>query len=533
MKNLGIGVRLGIGFGVVLLLSALMIALGVFRLQEVASRTQEMMEQPLTKERLVSDWYRYMHTSVRRTTAVAKSSDPTLGAFFADETKRSFKTIGELRDKIEPLLSTPAEKEAFEQILKVREPYNASRDRIVKLKDAGQTDEANQVLEKEFVPAGDAYLGQIQKLLDIQRASIDATAQEINAIYQRARQRLILLGLVVLGIGVAFAWWLTIGITRPLHQAVAVARTVASGDLTSRIEAHGKDETGQLLQALADMNANIARIVGQVRHGTEAIAIGTSQIAAGNSDLSQRTEEQASSLQETASSMEELTSIVRQNADNAKQASSLAVNASEIAVKGGEVVGEVIHTMDEINGASRKVVDIISVIEGIAFQTNILALNAAVEAARAGEQGRGFAVVAGEVRSLAQRSATAAKEIKALIGDSAERVEKGSELVGNAGKTMEEIVSAVKRVTDIMGEISAASAEQSAGIEQVNQAVSQMDTVTQQNAALVEQAAAAAGSLEEQAQRLKQAVASFRLPSSSHTVSEKGSAAPALRAVAA
>ncbi|AQV98538.1 HAMP domain-containing protein [Cupriavidus necator] len=511
MKNLGIGVRLGIGFGVVLLLSALMTVFGMVRLQQVAEHTHAMMQQPLTKERLVSDWYRLMHTSVRRTTAVARSADPSLGAFFAAETKASIEGIAALRDKIQPLLSSEEEKAAFQKILSVRDPYNNGRDKITKLKQEGLTEEANQVLEKEFVPAGDAYLAEIQKLLDIQRGSIDATAREVDGIYVNARNSLIALGVVVLAIGIAFSVWLTVGITRPLHRAVAVARTVALGDLTSRIDVDSRDETGQLLQALADMNANILRIVRQVRAGTESIVSGTSQIAAGNTDLSQRTEEQASSLQQTAASMEELTSIVRQNADNARQASTLAVNASDIAEKGGDAAGKVAETMEEINGASRKVVDIIAVIEGIAFQTNILALNAAVEAARAGEQGRGFAVVAGEVRTLAQRSASAAKEIKALIGDSVDRVEKGSMQVTQAGQTMVEIVAAVKRVTDIMGEISAASAEQSAGIEQVNQAVTQMDTVTQQNAALVEEAAAAAGSLEEQAQRLKEAVSTFRL----------------------
>ncbi|CAG2152459.1 methyl-accepting chemotaxis protein [Cupriavidus numazuensis] len=511
MKNFGIGVRLGIGFGVVLVLCALMSAFGIMRLQQVAERTHDMMQQPLTKERLVSDWYRLMHTSVRRTTAVAKSADPSLGAFFAKETKASLEGIAALRDKMQPMLTSEAEKAAFAKILQVREPYNASRDKITKLKQEGLTEEANAVLEKEFVPAGDAYLAEIQKLLDIQRTSIDATAAEINTIYVNARNSLIMLGVLVLAIGVAFAVWLTRGIIRPLGHAVDIARTVASGDLTSRIRVDSQDETGQLLHALSEMNTNILHIVRDVRTGTEAIASGTSQIAVGNTDLSQRTEEQASSLQQTAASMEELTSIVRQNADNAKQASALAVNASEIAAKGGDVADKVAETMEEINGASRKVVDIIAVIEGIAFQTNILALNAAVEAARAGEQGRGFAVVAGEVRSLAQRSATAAKEIKALIGDSVDRVEKGSTLVAQSGQTMLEIVEAVKRVTDIMGEISAASAEQSAGIEQVNQAVTQMDSVTQQNAALVEEAAAAAGSLEEQAQRLKQAVATFRI----------------------
>jgi len=511
MKNLGIGVRLGIGFGVVLLLSTLMTALGVLRLQDVADRTHAMMQQPLAKERLVSGWYRLMYASVLRTTAIARSNDPTLGAFFAAETKYAVDAIAAHRANVKPMLTSDAERAAYERILVVRIPYNESRDKIMKLKQDGLTDEANRVLETEFMPASEAYIAETQKLLDIQRASIDATAAEINRIYESARNGLITLGVSALAIGVAFAWWLTVGITRPLHRAVGFARTVAAGDLTSRIDVDTRDETGQLLEALREMKENILGIVKEVRNGTEVIAIGTSQIAAGNIDLSQRTEEQASSLQDTTSSMEELMSIVRHNADSAKQASSLAVNASDVATQGGEVVDQVVQMMEEINTSSHKVVDIISVIEGIAFQTNILALNAAVEAARAGKQGRGFAVVAGEVRSLAQRSATAAKDIKSLIDDSAARVELGSQLVAQAGQTMEKIVGAVKRVTDIMGEISAASSEQSAGIEQVNHAMTQIDTVTQQNAALVEQAAAAAGSLEEQAQRLKEAVATFRL----------------------
>ena len=300
-------------------------------------------------------------------------------------------------------------------------------------------------------------------------------------------------------------------ITRPLVRAVKLANTVASGDLTSKIEIKSTDETGLMMQALKDMNDSLYDIVGNVRTSVDTIATATKEIAAGNTDLSQRTEEQASALQETASSMEELTSTVKQNAENAKQANQLAKGASDIAVKGGDVVGKVVVTMGSINESSRKIVDIISVIEGIAFQTNILALNAAVEAARAGEQGRGFAVVASEVRSLAQRSAAAAKEIKALIGDSVGKVEIGTKLVDEAGKTMDEVVTAVKRVTDIMAEITAASMEQSSGIEQVNKAITKMDEVTQQNAAVVEQAAAAAESLEEEAQNLAEAVSIFKL----------------------
>jgi methyl-accepting chemotaxis protein len=300
-------------------------------------------------------------------------------------------------------------------------------------------------------------------------------------------------------------------ISRPLDKCVGLAQMVASGDLTGNIVVHSNDEIGQLLQALKDMNISLGTIVSEVRMGTDAIAIASGEIASGNLDLSSRTEEQAASLEETAASMEQLTSTVKQNSENALQAKQLASSAATVATKGGDVVGQVVDTMESINASSRKIVDIISVIDGIAFQTNILALNAAVEAARAGEQGRGFAVVASEVRSLAQRSAVAAKEIKELIGDSVEKVAAGGTLVSQAGATMTEIVESVQRVSDIMAEISAAGREQSAGIDQINQAVGQMDNATQQNAALVEQAAAAAASLREQAGRLVSTVSVFKL----------------------
>ncbi|AGU47878.1 methyl-accepting chemotaxis protein [Variovorax paradoxus B4] len=318
-------------------------------------------------------------------------------------------------------------------------------------------------------------------------------------------------GLLALLAGIGCSVWLSRSIMQPLGEAIFIAETVASGDLSKEFETERGGDFGRLLRGMGEMEDTLTDVVTRIKASTDSIVVASGQIAAGNQELSSRTEEQASSLEQTAASMEELTSTVKQNADNARQANQLALSASEVAVKGGSVVGQVVDTMASINASSRKIVDIIGVIDGIAFQTNILALNAAVEAARAGEQGRGFAVVASEVRSLAQRSAAAAKEIKGLIDDSVGKVDVGSALVGEAGKTMEEIVSGVKRVTDIIGEITAASHEQAQGIEQVNQAIAQMDQVTQQNAALVEEAAAAAQSLQEQADSLSQVVATFKL----------------------
>ena len=321
---------------------------------------------------------------------------------------------------------------------------------------------------------------------------------------------------VTLVVGCVTVFWLIKSITVPLQAAVGVAQTVAGGDLRSEVRVGGKDEIGELMGALKTMQGNLSGIVGKVRAGTETIQGATVEIAAGNLDLSGRTEQQASSLEETAAAMVELTTTVQQNNVNANEASKLADVASQVAVRGGDAVEQMVRTMGAINESSRKIVDIIGVIDGIAFQTNILALNAAVEAARAGEQGRGFAVVASEVRNLAQRSAAAAKEIKTLIGDSVTRVEAGSRLAGQAGETMGEVVSSVQRVTAIIGEISAASGEQREGIEQVSMAISQMDSVTQQNAALVEQAAAAAGELAQQAASLAEAVSVFKLEERAH-----------------
>ena len=511
LRNVSIGVRLGLGFAVILLFSMVITGISVWRLHDVAVATRTMMELPLAKERYISDWYAKIDSGVRRTTAIARSSDTTLGAYFAEEAKQSSVVSGELQKKIEALISSPEEKELFRLVSEQRKVYLDSRAQVSKLKADGQEAEAAQAFQGIFVPGSTKYLKVVNDMLQHQRASIDATAREIDAVASTSRNLLLTLAVLALGFGVVCAWLLTTGIVRPLRTAVEIARKVADGDLTAQIDASAKDETGQLLLALKDMNTSLLNIVSEVRSGTDSIATSSTQIAAGNQDLSSRTEEQAGSLEETASSMEELTSTVKQNADNARQANQLAASAAQVAVKGGEVVAQVVGTMESINSSSNKIVDIISVIDGIAFQTNILALNAAVEAARAGEQGRGFAVVASEVRNLAQRSASAAKEIKILIGASVEQVNAGSMLVAQAGSTMNDIVDSVQRVSDIITEITAASSEQSVGIDEINRAIGQMDAVTQQNAALVEESAAAAESMQHQAHSLAQVVSVFKL----------------------
>ncbi|SDM09448.1 methyl-accepting chemotaxis protein [Oryzisolibacter propanilivorax] len=511
MKNLSIGTRLAAGFALVLLLMACISGFGVWRLQTVAQASAQMTQQPLAMERMISDWFRYVSAAARRTSAIVKSSDPSLVEFFKADTAMTTSKAAELQKRIEALLDSPEEKALWSDIQQARTQYLNARDQAVQAKAEGRTDEAERLLEQTVQPATAAYIDQIQRLLDLQRARIDATAQGIQATYEESRWWLLALGLLALAAGALCAWRLTRGITRPLAQAVQVARAVAANDLTTQVQVHGSDETGQLLQALHDMNASLTRVVAQVRTGAEGIATASSQIDAGNQDLSARTEEQASSLQQTAASMEQLTGTVRQNADNARQANQLAASAAQTAAQGGQVVAGVVQTMGAIHDASRRMADIIGVIDSIAFQTNILALNAAVEAARAGEQGRGFAVVAAEVRQLAQRSAAAAKDIKTLIDDSVAQVGAGTQQVDEAGRTMQTIVSNVQRVSDLVAEITAASQEQSSGIDQVHQAVTQMDQVTQQNAALVEEAAAATGALKAQAGQLAAAVSVFRI----------------------
>jgi methyl-accepting chemotaxis protein len=511
ISDMKIGARLGMSFGFVLMLMAVLVVIGLIRFSAIEEIDSRIIEKDLVKADAASTINATTRENARRTMELFLITDPAQVAKIREHIEFNKKTISGAVETLDRLIYTEEGKALLAKFKEQRAKYVASFSQVSKMLAEDNRAEAREVMIAETLPALDTLQDTVKELADIQKRLVAASGVEAKQSIESTRYLMIILGLTAILIGIGFARSISRSITLPMNAAVKVAQTVASGDLTSTIVVSSKDETGQLLQALKDMNDSLVKIVGEVRTGTDTIATATSQIAAGNLDLSSRTEQQAGSLEETASAMEELTSTVKQNADNARQANQLAVSASEIAIKGGVVVSQVVDTMGSINESAKKIVDIIGVIDGIAFQTNILALNAAVEAARAGEQGRGFAVVATEVRNLAQRSAAAAKEIKSLIDDSVEKVDVGSRLVGQAGTTMAEIVSSVKLVTDIMGEVTAASQEQSAGIEQVNQAITQMDEATQQNAALVEQAAAAAGSLEDQAGNLMRVVSVFKM----------------------
>jgi methyl-accepting chemotaxis protein len=510
LARLNIAGRLAVGFGIVLTLGMLTTGYSMWRMHEIAMAAQALAA-PLAKERLIADWNTLVFGAIRRTGAVVTSTGPGVANYFKDEMADAVKRSAALSRRIEPLLTTPAEVDLLRQIDVQRQRYRAATAAAMKAKAEGNDALANQILTTSFVPAAQGFQALLDQMLTLQHRQMDAQNHAILDIEARSMRLVILLTAMAVLAGASCAWLLATGIVRPLRSAVKIARTVASGDLTLAIEAQGHDETAILLRALREMNGSLAAIVTRVRDGTSAIATASEEISAGNLDLSSRTEQQASALQETAASMEQLTATVRQNANDAQAASQLSRDASAIASEGGAVVGQVIATMTAIDTSARKIADITAVIDGIAFQTNILALNAAVEAARAGEQGRGFAVVAAEVRNLAQRSATAAKEIKALINASAQQVDAGTQLVGRAGGTMERVVDSIRRVTDIVNAIAAASSEQRDGIEQVSRAVSQIDQVTQQNAALVEEAAAAASTMREQSARLEQSVHVFTI----------------------
>jgi len=513
MKDWKIGTRLGAGFALVLALVAVIAGIGVMRLQSVGDATHEMARQSLEKERMAATWLLLTSTNSVRTFSLLKSNDPEVQDYLQKNITKTSAAISQAQKQLEEVVASSEELALIADIKKKRGEYIDLRNTIIKLKADGKREEADALSGEKLLAALDSYDGSIRAMLNHQKQQIDKSADAIDSLYRSGRTQLIVLALLALGVGTVLAWLLTRSIVEPIGEALLIAETVAAGDLSMDFESDRGGDFGRLLRGMGEMEGKLTELVGRIRTSTDSIVVASKEIAAGNHDLSSRTEEQASSLEQTAASMEELTSTVKQNADNARQANQLAVSASEVAVKGGSVVSQVVTTMASINASSRKIVDIIGVIDGIAFQTNILALNAAVEAARAGEQGRGFAVVASEVRSLAQRSAAAAKEIKGLIDDSVGKVDAGSTLVGEAGKTMEEIVESVKRVTDIMGEITAASQEQTSGIEQINLAITQMDQVTQQNAALVEEASAAAQSLQEQAGSLSQVVGVFSFES--------------------
>jgi len=511
LANLNIGKRLALGYGVICAMLVLMIVLSNAMLGRVNAGTGEIVNDRMPRIAMTGEMQEQTNTIAIALRNMMLTGDARDRAAQVETIMAARRAMDAALAGMRAELNSSKGLALLETMEQETARYKTGQDRMIAHIGAGESDAAHALLNGEMRPlllrlkSATAAQGEQQKELAA-RAAIEA-----EATYRSTSLLMWGLGAGALLLAAIVAWWITRSITVPLGRALDVANTVAAGDLTSRIDVSTTDETGQLLQALKTMNASLANTVGTVRVGTDTIAVAASQVAVGAQDLSSRTEQQASALEEAASSMEELTSTVRQNADNARQANVLAETASNVAARGGDVIRQVVGTMNEIDASSSRISDIISVIDGIAFQTNILALNAAVEAARAGEQGRGFAVVASEVRNLAQRSAAAAKEITGLIGDSTGKVAAGSKLVAEAGSTMQEIVESVRRVTDIMGEISAASREQTAGIEQINQAVVQMDQGTQQNAALVEEAAAASASMQEQAAKLAEAVSVFRI----------------------
>ncbi|WP_066710796.1 methyl-accepting chemotaxis protein [Curvibacter delicatus] len=514
LTDIRIGTKLMGGFILVLCLAAAQTFYAVYSVGELNGNSSQIADQWLPGT---------VHTGALSTQAsrLRAAQFQHVLTFGEDERRALEKDMDALQGSVAQemqayaaLLQGEQGKKQFDAFAAEWKKYLAQKNEIVQLARQRRDEEALDILKGPALQTFEATMGQLKSLSQLAQQGA-ALARDQNA----ALQNQVMYGnlgalLVTVILGLSIARTLSRTIARGVNHAADVAGKVAQGDLSSPITVSGRDELGQLLTSLRDMQSGLAQVVARVRSGAESVATASAEIAQGDLNLSARTESQASSLEETAASMEELGSTVRQNADNAKQANQLAQSASTVAIQGGEVVAQVVDTMKGINDSSRKIADIISVIDGIAFQTNILALNAAVEAARAGEQGRGFAVVASEVRSLAGRSAEAAKEIKTLITDSVERVEQGSALVDRAGSTMSEVVSSIRRVTDIMGEISSASSEQSAGVAQIAEAVTQMDQTTQQNAALVEEIAAAASSLKNQADDLVNTVAVFQLQTS-------------------
>ena len=511
IRDTKIATQLKLGFGLLALLIALVSGEAILKLNLVQDEFTLVLDDRYPKvEKLhgVNEDINQIARSMRNMLLMTTPADIQKERATVEQSR---KAITESLAELDKLITSDKGRASMKAVDDARAAYLPGQTRFLELAAGGKTDDARNLLLKEVRPLQLAYMKAVNDAIDFQaelmaqsgHAAEAAVAEGKSTMWGAAAFAIVAAGLL--------AMWIIRSITAPLNRAVEVSRAVAEGDLSMDLQVSGQSETAQLLHALSTMKDRLNRIVGEVRQNAEGVATASAQISQGNNDLSSRTEEQASALEETAASMEQLTSTVSQNADNARQANQLAISASSVAIEGGQVVGQVVDTMKGINDSSRRIADIISVIDGIAFQTNILALNAAVEAARAGEQGRGFAVVASEVRNLAQRSAEAAKEIKELITTSVERVDAGTQLVDQAGTKMNEIVASIRRVTDIMGEISAASTEQSSGMAQIGEAVTQMDQATQQNAALVEESAAAAESLKTQAEHLVGAVAFFKL----------------------
>ena len=510
MQHLKISHKLNLGFALIVAIFLLMSGFTAWRVVKVSEAT-ERMEAASERLKIGSAWQGDVRQNSARSLAVGYASGNEMLDFFKDAMASTSQSTNEKQQAYIDRATTPESKQRAEKVVERRKAWLVARDEVnaMKLRDSDQ--QVQNFVQQRFIPITDAYIAATQELVDGEAKDVAMAEVEVREMFDQ----LFTLGAILVAFTVVLAslisWRLSRGITQGVESARAVAQRIGEGDLSQDIRITTQDEIGQLLTSLRDMQESLVSVVRTVRQGSDSVALASAEIAHGNQDLSMRTESQASALEETSASMEQLGSTVQQNADNARQANQLAQNASNVAMQGGQVVAQVVDTMKGISESSTRIADIISVIDGIAFQTNILALNAAVEAARAGEQGRGFAVVAGEVRSLAQRSAEAAKEISSLINASVERVQQGSTLVDQAGSTMEDVVRSISRVTDIMGEISAASSEQSAGVSQVGEAITQMDQATQQNAALVEEMSAAATSLSGQAQELVQAVAVFKL----------------------
>lgn len=513
--NLKIQARLTLGFGIVLAFASCLLILGLYQMHQLQGLTNHIFETKVASMQAAVD----MREQGRGLAQVLrKMTAPRDQAEAENEIKRlkdTLSTYASAEAQIKQMIDSDQDKAVLQRATEHKQIVLTISQKIHQLVAEGNYFDAAALLQSEFAAPHEQWISDLGELARLQHDDMELTHKESLNSYQKSMSSMLLIGILTLALGAMAAWMIARSIIHPLRDAAHIADRIANSDLSSGIDSQSQDELGDLLRSLSQMQNNLLTTISQIKNGTETITVAAREIASGNADLSQRTELQSHSLETTVNSMEELTSAVRHNTDNAQQANRLVVSASQVAVKGGDVIDQVVSTMGSIKDSSRKIVDIISVIDSIAFQTNILALNAAVEAARAGEQGRGFAVVAAEVRNLAQRSATAAKEIKTLIDDSVGKVEQGSALVDHAGKTMHDIVSSVKQVAELMNDMSHASVEQSSGIEQVNQAIASMDTMTQQNAALVEQAAAAAESMEEQAIALAQAVSIFKLVPSS------------------